>query len=130
MPLDTFKTRIPDNVPGKYYVTDQCIDCDLCRETAPANFTRNDVLGSSYVSKQPETVEEENLVLEAVSLCCTSAINTDGDAFDWQAVPSEAAVCPSTRIIARGNRTSCCAHRRPGVLTRLWRWVTGTARDE
>ena len=27
---------------GRYYVDSQCIDCDLCRETAPANFIRND----------------------------------------------------------------------------------------
>ena len=30
----------PESVPGKFYVDSQCIDCDLCRETAPANFTR------------------------------------------------------------------------------------------
>src|SRR6202007_1574838 len=27
------------------YVDDQCIDCDLCRETAPANFTRTTMAG-------------------------------------------------------------------------------------
>ena len=30
--------KYAENVPGKFYVDDQCIDCDLCRETAPANF--------------------------------------------------------------------------------------------
>ena len=30
--------KFPQNVPGRFYVDDQCIDCDLCRETAPANF--------------------------------------------------------------------------------------------
>ena len=34
--------RYTDNVPGKFYVDNQCIDCDLCRETAPANFTRKE----------------------------------------------------------------------------------------
>src|ERR1700750_2435941 len=29
--------KYPENVSGPYYVDDQCIDCDLCRETAPAN---------------------------------------------------------------------------------------------
>ena len=46
--------KYPQNVVGQYYVDDQCIDCDLCRETAPANFTRNDDGGHSYVYKQPE----------------------------------------------------------------------------
>ena len=36
----------------------QCIDCDLCRETAPNNFTRWED-GGSYVKKQPESPEEE-----------------------------------------------------------------------
>ncbi|MGA2693233.1 MAG: ferredoxin, partial [Opitutaceae bacterium] len=30
------------NAAGKFYVDQQCIDCDLCRETAPNFFTRND----------------------------------------------------------------------------------------
>jgi ferredoxin len=32
--------KFPQNVPGRFYVDDQCIDCDLCRERAPANFAR------------------------------------------------------------------------------------------
>ncbi len=34
--------KYPENIAGKYYVDNQCIDCDLCRETAPDNFKRND----------------------------------------------------------------------------------------
>jgi len=34
--------KYAENVPGKFYVDDQCIDCDLCRETGAANFKRND----------------------------------------------------------------------------------------
>ena len=26
-----------DNIKGEFYCDDQCIDCDLCRETAPEN---------------------------------------------------------------------------------------------
>src|SRR5277367_555816 len=44
--------KYPQNVGGQFYVDDQCIDCDLCRETAPANFTRNDDGGHSFVYKQ------------------------------------------------------------------------------
>ena len=44
--------KYAENVAGKFYVDDQCIDCDLCRETAPANFKRNDDGGHSYVYKQ------------------------------------------------------------------------------
>ena len=41
------ENRYKDNVAGQYYVDDQCIDCDLCRETATDNFTRNEDGGYS-----------------------------------------------------------------------------------
>ena len=70
--------KYSENVTGKYYVDDQCIDCDLCRETAPANFTRNDDGGHSYVHKQPENEEEERLSKEAMEGCPVEAIGSDG----------------------------------------------------
>lgn len=70
--------KYAENVEGKFYVDDQCIDCDLCRETAPANFKRNDDGGHSYVYKQPETPEEEALCKEAMEGCPVEAIGNDG----------------------------------------------------
>ena len=70
--------RLVDNVTGMFYVDDQCIDCDLCRETAPANFKRNDDEAYSYVYKQPETQEEEELCREALDGCPVEAIGEDG----------------------------------------------------
>jgi ferredoxin len=70
--------KYPENVDGKFYVDDQCIDCDLCRETAPANFRRNDDGGHSYVYKQPESPEEETLCKEAMEGCPVEAIGSDG----------------------------------------------------
>ena len=74
-----FQHKYPNNVPGKYYVDDQCIDCDLCRETAPDNFTRNEDGGFSFVFKQPVTAEEETLCKEAMEGCPVEAIGSDGD---------------------------------------------------
>jgi ferredoxin len=68
-----------NNVLGKFYVDQQCIDCDLCRETAPAFFTRNDEGGHSYVNKQPTTEEEIALCMEALEGCPVEAIGEDGD---------------------------------------------------
>src|SRR5688572_27298590 len=65
--------RYPENVPGKYYVDNQCIDCDLCRETAPDNFTRNDDGGYSFVFKQPGSPEEESQCKEAMEGCPVEA---------------------------------------------------------
>ena len=70
--------KFPQNVPGKYYVDDQCIDCDVCRDTSPDNFTRFDKDGHSYVQKQPETPEEEALCEEALMACPVEAIGDDG----------------------------------------------------
>ena len=66
------------SVAGKYYCDTQCIDCDLCRETAPDNYKRNDDGGFSYVYKQPENDEEEALCLEAKEGCPVEAIGSDG----------------------------------------------------
>tara|TARA_R100000329_G_C7597317_1_gene211824 strand:- start:660 stop:914 length:255 start_codon:yes stop_codon:yes gene_type:complete len=71
--------KYEDNVPGKYYVDTQCIDCDLCRETAPENFTRNEDGGYSYVYKQPDNDEQEELCKEAMDGCPVEAIGDDGD---------------------------------------------------
>jgi ferredoxin len=70
--------KYAENVDGKFYVDDQCIDCDLCRETAPANFKRNDDGGHSFVYKQPETPDEEALCKEAMEGCPVEAIGPDG----------------------------------------------------
>ena len=55
--------KYEDNVTGKFFVDEQCIDCDLCRETAPSCFTRNDDGGYSFVHKQPDNEEEEEMAL-------------------------------------------------------------------
>jgi ferredoxin len=67
-----------ENVSGKFYVDSQCIDCDLCRETAPNNFTRAEDEGYSYVFKQPENAEELAQSREAMEGCPVEAIGEDG----------------------------------------------------
>lgn len=70
--------RQPENVPGKYYVDVNCIDCDVCRETAPNNFVQQTEKGYSYVYKQPSTPEEEAQSREALESCPVEAIGNDG----------------------------------------------------
>jgi ferredoxin len=72
------RDKLPDNVPGTFYVDRECIDCDVCRDTSPANFRRNDENGYSYVYKQPETPEEVALCEEAFDACPVEAIGDDG----------------------------------------------------
>ncbi|MEI7728993.1 MAG: ferredoxin [Verrucomicrobiota bacterium] len=70
--------KYPINAAGKFYVDNQCIDCDLCRETAPNNFKRNEEGGFSYIFKQPENPEEEAQCNEAKEGCPVEAIGNDG----------------------------------------------------
>ncbi len=67
----------PDNAPGRYFVDDQCIDCDACRAEAPENFTRNEEHGYSYVIKQPETPEQEIRCKAALEACPVEAIGAE-----------------------------------------------------
>jgi len=76
--MATKEDKYEDNASGKYYCDTECIDCDLCRETAPENFTRNDDGGYSFLYKQPENEEEEALCLEAMEGCPVEAIGNDG----------------------------------------------------
>lgn len=71
--------KVADNVSGKYYVDSSCIDCDVCRTTAPDNFQANEDEGYSYVYKQPENDEEEALCQEAMEGCPVEAIGDDGE---------------------------------------------------
>jgi ferredoxin len=70
--------RVSENVPGTYYVDSNCIDCDVCRDTAPDNFTRSDDNGYSFVYKQPQASDELELCEEALAACPVEAIGSDG----------------------------------------------------
>ena len=69
--------KLPENVPGSFYVDNTCIDCDQCRSVAPQFFARHDEGGYSYVHRQPVTPEEIILANEAME-CPTESIGNDG----------------------------------------------------
>lgn len=79
------KDKLTENRSGKFYVDRNCIDCDVCRDTSPANFTRNDENGYSYVWKQPETPEEFEQCEEALNACPVEAIGDDGAEIKFRA---------------------------------------------
>ena len=72
------KNKVAETVPGRYYVDTQCIDCDVCRVTAPANFQRNEDKGYSFVSRQPASPDEEAQCQEAMDCCPVEAIGDNG----------------------------------------------------
>ncbi len=70
--------KVPESVPGRFYVDRTCIDCDLCRETAPGNFAREDRQGYSFVTRQPANPAEEAACRAALEECPVEAIGCDG----------------------------------------------------
>lgn len=71
--------RVAENSPGRFYVDRTCIDCDLCRETAPENFARSDTGRYSFVSNQPSTPATVGACHAALEECPVEAIGCDGD---------------------------------------------------
>ena len=76
--MSSLADRLPRNRPGRFYVDASCVDCDLCRSTAPAFFARDEETGLSFVHRQPATPAEAELAAEAVAGCPTQSIGDDG----------------------------------------------------
>jgi len=76
--MATLSDRLPLNVAGRFYVDSSCIDCDQCRAEAPEFFGRDGDSGMSFVTRQPDTAEEVELVQQAVTNCATASIGDDG----------------------------------------------------
>lgn len=73
-------SRLPENVPGKYYVNSDCIGSGVCARSAPEIFKikgSSNTLGFAYVAKQPEMSEEVDRVKDAIQGCPVDAIQVD-----------------------------------------------------
>jgi glyoxylase-like metal-dependent hydrolase (beta-lactamase superfamily II)/ferredoxin len=64
--------RLAENVGDDFYVDSTCIDCDACRQIAPATF--RDAGDQSVVYAQPETPTQTRLALMALVACPTASI--------------------------------------------------------
>jgi glyoxylase-like metal-dependent hydrolase (beta-lactamase superfamily II)/ferredoxin len=66
--------RLPENIPGDFYVDSTCIDCDACRQIAPETFS--EARDTSIVFHQPEDADEIRRALMALVACPTASIGT------------------------------------------------------
>jgi len=70
------------NVPGKYFVDDDCIGCALCVVLAPSHFREDldpdTMTDSAYVWSQPISAEEAGVCRKAMQHCPVDAIGEDG----------------------------------------------------
>jgi glyoxylase-like metal-dependent hydrolase (beta-lactamase superfamily II)/ferredoxin len=65
---------VPENVAGDFFVDTTCIDCDTCRQIAPATFA--DQGEYSYVHAQPAAEGDVRSALHALLACPTGSIGT------------------------------------------------------
>jgi ferredoxin len=70
--------KIPESVPGKYYVDTECVFCRSCIDLASENFDSHDD-EYAYVKKQPENDAEEEACKEAMASCPFDSIGNDGE---------------------------------------------------
>lgn len=66
------KKRLPNNAVGEFFVDSTCIDCDTCRQLAPATFVEEGDF--SVVRTQPAGVEDRRRAFQALVACPTGSI--------------------------------------------------------
>lgn len=66
--------RLPENVPGDFFVDATCIDCGTCRQVAPATFAEG--RDASYVHRQPTDPADARRAEMALVACPVAAIGT------------------------------------------------------
>jgi glyoxylase-like metal-dependent hydrolase (beta-lactamase superfamily II)/ferredoxin len=64
--------RLSENVAGPFFVDTTCIDCDTCRQIAPATF--GETGDFSFVKRQPGSPDELQAACRALVACPTGSI--------------------------------------------------------
>ena len=59
------RKRVPENVPGDFFVDSTCIDCDACRQIAPSVF--GEAAETSFVKAQPVSSADRRQALQALA---------------------------------------------------------------
>src|SRR5207302_7874088 len=75
--MANLKKRVPENVSGDFFVDSTCIDCDACRQIAPAVF--GEAAETSFVKAQPVSSADRRQALQALLACPTGSIGCLGD---------------------------------------------------
>ena len=70
--MATRADAVPENVPGPFFVDTTCIDCDTCRQLAPATFA--EAAEYSFVRLQPRDDAELRAAVHAQIACPTASI--------------------------------------------------------
>jgi glyoxylase-like metal-dependent hydrolase (beta-lactamase superfamily II)/ferredoxin len=69
------KKRLDSNVTGNFFVDATCINCDTCRQLAPANF--EEVGNFSAVTRQPTSERQVRQAYQALLACPVGSIGAE-----------------------------------------------------
>ncbi len=72
--MANLQQRLPENVPGDFFVDSTCIDCDTCSQLAPGIF--RDHGDQCSVHHQPENETETKSAMMALVACPTGSIGS------------------------------------------------------
>jgi glyoxylase-like metal-dependent hydrolase (beta-lactamase superfamily II)/ferredoxin len=70
--MASWRQRVPENVPGSFFVDATCIDCDACRQIAPQVF--GEARDTSFVQMQPDSADQRHQAIHALISCPTGSI--------------------------------------------------------
>jgi glyoxylase-like metal-dependent hydrolase (beta-lactamase superfamily II)/ferredoxin len=93
---------VPENVAGPFFVDTTCIDCDTCRQIAPATFGETGEF--SFVQLQPRDDAERRAAVRAVIACPTGSIG--GAAADQAAAAADEFPMPIAGGVSYGGFNS------------------------
>src|SRR5256714_12171956 len=74
--MANLKKRVPENVAGDFFVDSTCIDCDACRQIAPAVF--GEAAETSFVKAQPVSSADRRGAEVARAESCGGAVPAAG----------------------------------------------------
>ncbi len=69
--------RLPGNVPGRYYTTENCDGCAYCAAVAPTLFEYEKSTNTYHVARQPRARREIERMMDAMEDCPLDAIEAE-----------------------------------------------------
>ena len=74
LPMANYLESVLENVPGPYFVDEDCIACDTCHMEARKHFKLTNDSDHAYVFFQPTNSEERAVCDRALAACPVGAI--------------------------------------------------------
>src|SRR5271168_4532571 len=95
------KKRVPENVPGDFFVDSTCIDCDACRQIAPSVF--GEAAATSFVKAQPSLADAAMGFAYAATLAEGETFTTIELKINFLGAVRKATLIAEARVVKAGS---------------------------